>query len=456
MKKSIIFLISLVMAIPCFAEKAALSNGNPPEKIPWQTLGGNFRRTGLSESSGPESGCIKWRFETDGAIVSSVTIGKASRVHIPCEDGKLYTLDPNGVLLWSYDANSPLLSAPTIGPDGTVYVGSQSGRLFAIDPNGSLRWKYDTQGLIFSSPAVSGDGHVYVCSQDGRLYALVQDGSELWKFATKGPGEVQFGSIFASPAIGIDGTVYIGGLYNPNLYALDPNDGSMRWTCHFESKGWPFASPVVATDGTIYQSLIYDSNLYAINPGNGAIIWSVDLADPGSGFFDPNYIRNYPDADGWSEPALGPDGTIYVSLDDPYLRAVGPNGSIKWVTPLGTLGGFTLAVGNNGLIYVAGDDGALYVVAQDGRQVAKYQSDHWLGYPVIAPDNTLIVADSRDNSLLLEYTKNAVIAISPQCGQGQVPDLSRIGNLSAVGNINYNYIALLATNWLNNIDSEAQ
>ncbi len=58
----------------------------------------------------------------------------------------------------------------------------------------------------------------------------------------------------------------------------------------------------------------------------------------------------------FSEPALAPDGTIYISFDDQYLRAVDPNGTIKWVTSLGWLGGFTLTVGSDGLIYAAGDD----------------------------------------------------------------------------------------------------
>jgi len=105
----------------------------------WRSLGGDFDRTSLSEYSGPELACIKWKFETDGAVPSSITIGFDDRVHIACEDGKLYTLDGNGSLLCSYDANSPLLSSPTIGPDGIVYVGSQNGKLYAIDINGNLQ-----------------------------------------------------------------------------------------------------------------------------------------------------------------------------------------------------------------------------------------------------------------------------------------------------------------------------
>ena len=114
----------------------------------------------------------------------------SGRVHLSCEDGKLYTLDANGVLLWSYDTNSPLLSSPTIGPDGSVFVGAENGKLYAIDINGNLRWTHSTNGFIYSSPAVSPDGNVYACSQDGILYALGQDGSELWSFETAGTGVI--------------------------------------------------------------------------------------------------------------------------------------------------------------------------------------------------------------------------------------------------------------------------
>ncbi len=353
MKNTIPVTSWLVLVILGLAGTTTIGDDGTAVKSTWKSLGGNFKRTGLSENSGPELGCVKWKFETNGPVSASLTVGFDNRVHIACKDGTLYTLDANGVLLWSYDVNSPLLSSPTIGTDSTVYVGSQNGNLYAVDVSGNLLWTHTTDGPISSSPAVSEDGNVYVGSQDGKLYALSQDGSELWSFETKGPGEVSTGSIFASPSIGTDGTVYIAGLYDPNLYALNPNDGSLKWTCHFESQGWPFASPVIAPDGTIYQSLLYDTNLYAIDHNDGAIIWSIDLADPQSGFFDPNYAENYGDADGWSEPVLGPDGTIYVSFDDPYLRAVDPDGGINWVTKLGTMGGFTLTVGDDGLVYAA-------------------------------------------------------------------------------------------------------
>ena len=209
------------------------------------------------------------------------------------------------------------------------------------------------------------------------------------------------------------------GLYDPNLYALNPADGSVKWACSFrlyprkasdpnseKIGGWPLASPVVGKDGTLYQTLMYDSHLYAIEPQKGTILWAVNLLDA------PSIATRDTYTDGWSEPVLGPDGTIYVSLDDPYLRAVDPAGHIKWATALGNLGGFTLTVDKSGMIYAAADDGSIYVVYSSGVQVGRITTGGWPAYPVIVGDDMLVVADSRDYSMLTTEAKNAVWAIS--------------------------------------------
>ena len=448
-----------------FCEQSAPFTIHPdyqgPEVVSaWPSLAGDFDRSGLSDQTGPQLGCIKWRFEPAGAVPTSVTIGAEGRTHVACQDGRLYTLGAAGSLLWIFNANSPLTSSPTVGPDGSLYVGAENGRLYVTDLNGTVRWTFTTGAPIYSSPAVSPDGSVFVGSQDGRLYALAPDGSEKWSIATKGPGLVLEGAILASPAIGPDATVYVGGLYDPNLYALDANDGSIKWVCNFEypldpadpnsetEGGWPFASPVVAPDGTIYQTLLYDSNLYAIDPNDGEILWSTDLADPASDWLDPNYSRHYPNPGGWSEPAMGTDGTIYVSFDDPYLRAVEPNGAIKWVARLGAVGGFTLTVGDDGLIYAASDDGYMYVLDAAGWQVSRFATGQWLNHPVIANEHLIIVSDGRDYSPLVTTEKNAVWAISRSASTGQHCDLCLIEDLNTDGNINFLDFALLLDDWL--------
>jgi outer membrane protein assembly factor BamB len=405
----------------------------------------NFRRTGLSENYGPEIGCVKWQFEVEGAVSASVSVGPNSTVYVPCEDGNLYALDANGVLLWSYDTNSPLISSPAVGYYGMIYVGGENGKLYAIDGKGKLRWTHTTDGFVYSSAAVSAEGNVYACSQDGKLYALGPDGSELWTFEIAGPGAV--GSpIFASPSIGPDGTVYIAGLYDPNLYALDPNDGSVKWACSFERLvsygrrrtwivfGWPFASPVVAADGTIYQTLLYDPNLYAVEPNTGSIMWSVELADVATG-----------DVDGWSQPAIGPDGTIYVSLNDPCLRAVDPNGNIKWVTHLGMGDGFTLTVGSDGRIYAAGTDGYLCVLEtyrrwnrEIPREIARFKTDSEIVFPVVPANDRIIFSDAN----------NRIWAIGGEGCEDEVLSLHRPEDVDGSRATNFIDFALFAVDWL--------
>lgn len=299
-----------------------------------------------------------------------------------------------------------------------MYVGGKDGRLFALASDGRALWVYHTGGAIYSSPAVGPDGHIYVGSSDGIIYALGQDGAQLWRFKTKGPGTLATGIVFASPTLGVDGTVYVAGLYDPNLYALRPLDGSVKWVCRFPpeagnpmSGGWPFASPVVGPNGTIYQTLLYDSHLYAIHPETGTILWSVDLDSPTLPGLDKEVK---PNGSGWSEPVVGHDGMIYVSCDDPYLRAVAPNGTIKWVTKLGDVGGFTLTVGSGGLIYAASDDGYIYEVDSMGHLAVRFEFGGWPAFPVIAADGWLIAADSKDYSSLDPGAKNAVWAISSE------------------------------------------
>ncbi|MHC4739870.1 MAG: outer membrane protein assembly factor BamB family protein, partial [Planctomycetota bacterium] len=441
---------------------------HPQVSSKWKSLGGDFDRTGLSQNYGPELGCVKWQFETNARITGSVTIGADNRAHIACEDGKLYTLNSaDGSLLWTYDAGSPLLSSPTVGPQGSLYVGSLDGRLHAVSIGGTLRWTHNTDGFIYSSPAISDDGDIYVCSQDGSLYALGNDGSELWTFDTNS-FTASTGSVLASPSLGPDGTIYIAGLYDPNLYALDPNDGSIKWACTFDSEGWPFASSVVAEDNTIYQTLAYDHNLYAIDATAGTLfgetdlagtVWEEDRGDDSFIWYGPGELPDppqgysptgkYPYAYGWSEPVLSPEGTVYVSLDDAHLRAVDPNSTIKWVTRLGIKGGFTLTVGNDGLIYAAGDDGYLCVLDNTGAELARFQRDgDWLNLPVIAADNTLTISDSKDNTVMNDPPNNILWAITGDDCQGSESVLHRPEDLSANRTVNLGDFALLAGDWL--------
>jgi hypothetical protein len=135
---------------------------------------------------------------------------------------------------------------------------------------------------------------------------------------------------------------------------------------------------------------------------------------------------------------LGPDGTIYVSFNDANLTAVEPNGAIKWATRLGMMEGFTLTVGSDGLVYAAGNDGYLCVVEPNGNEAARFSSGGWLNCPVIAQDNTVLIAD----------VNNRVWAIAGAgCGEGPFV-LHRPEDVDASLSVNFVDFALLAADWL--------
>ncbi|NLH15262.1 MAG: PQQ-binding-like beta-propeller repeat protein [Phycisphaerae bacterium] len=329
----------------------------------------------------------------------------------------------------------------SIGPDGTVYVGDGSGVLHAVDSAGQLRWKHQTSGMIGGAPAVTGDGKVIFGSVDGTVVALAADGSELWTFAVPGPGTVG-GAALASPTIGRDGNIYVGGLYDGKLYALASEDGQVVWTCDFGGgTANPHLSianaPAVATDGTIYATLINDAKLYAIDPDDGSIVWTANLAGTAGGSFGADYPTRYKEVYPWASPAIGPDGTIYVAFDDPYLRAVNPDGSIRWVTRLGMVGGFVVSVGAGGKIYAAGDDHSLYVLDPEGTILSQFDGSNWLSWPVIGADETLYISDFA----------GTLWAIAPQPCENKSQRLARPADITLDGKIRLEDLAELAKAW---------
>ena len=447
----------------------------------------------LSDNNGPQLGCLKWVFQTEGPVSSQIAVTRtywnSYGVYIGSEDGRIYALDDAGELIWSYDINTPIVGSPAVGYYWMVYAAGQDGILYALDDYASLRWTFDTEGPIYSAPVVGYDGKIYVCSQDGTLYAIRPDGSTLWTFATKGPGILK-GTIFAAPVVDKNGTVYVSGFYDPNLYALDANTGAVKWVRNFEfsadpcdpNKGQPFAPPAIGDNGVIYQTLVHDPNLYAIDPCTGNILWSTRLRP------DPCYYcttespqcrskidqyldavryhksisslilgsykttchegiwqgvtaqgwMNSLDSSGWSSPAVGPDGTIYVGLDDPFLRAVEPNGTIKWIKQLGMTGGFTISVTKNNLIYTASDDGYVCVLDPNGFEVSRFKGIGWVGFPAVAEDGTLFVSDAN----------NRVWAISNTGCSPQGAILHRPQDLSTGAFLDFMDFAALANSWL--------
>ncbi|MFO1500234.1 MAG: PQQ-binding-like beta-propeller repeat protein [Verrucomicrobiota bacterium] len=270
-------------------------------------------------------------------------------------------------------------------PDRTELAGGHpqpyAGPTFEFLPLEEGSWFFDKLGFGTTAPGIGPDGTIYV-SSPGALDALHADGRLRWRFDV--PGGLFLGG---TPCIGPDGRVYFGatsfGLGGDQFYALDSN-GARLWT--LAEVGLQNVSPALASDGTVYMVEGGPTHrLDAVDP-NGSIRWKYGAG----GGRDRDF----------SSPVVGPDGTIYTSVEDTNLFsefvAITPKGETRWRTPLAKIYN-AAALDSNGVLYAAGHDGRLYALkTDDGRviwQSAQIRGD-LDGSPVIGTDGAVYVGSS--------------------------------------------------------------
>lgn len=379
----------------------------------WRTGGADLQRTGQSRDAGPTEGCLRWQFEARAAITCAPVVGLHGRIHLATGDGQVCTLDARGKLLWACDVHDAVWGSPTVTDDGTLYVSTSSGRVHEITPDGLLRRSYRISPAD-DSAAVLPNGTLALGS--GILDLSTRRFLDFWTD--------DLTMTFASPAVGSDGTVYAVAWDLRGLHAFDPDTGAQKWSFVSESQGRSFAGPVVGDNGLVYQTCIDDSHVYAVDARTGVLAWRTDLADPCSVTSDRNLLG----VESWSEPVLGPEGTIYAGLDDPFIRAIDPTtGRIRWVARMGSGRGFTMAVDSRGNVYAASEDGCLYVVDATGRLVSRFDSGMPLGCPVIASEGLLLVVGEMGDSLDDAADVLHAIAADPGCTSPVLRDPTGLG-----------------------------
>lgn len=100
-----------------------------------------------------------------------------------------------------------------------------------------------------------------------------------------------------NPSIGPDGTIYVGGDY---LWAINPEDGSKKWTFDLGSNQHIHqSSPAVSSDGTIFVGTNIGTSsggdIIAIN-ANGRELWRHRIAN--------EWVE--------SSPSIGVNGIVYI------------------------------------------------------------------------------------------------------------------------------------------------
>jgi inhibitor of cysteine peptidase len=322
---------------------------------PWPMFHHDAKHTGKTTHPGTHIGALKWRFKTDGQIVSSPAIAADGTVYVGSEDNYFYAINRDGSLKWRFKTGGIIRSSPAIASDGTIYVGSFDGKLYAF--NGStgtpFKWPpYQTGNGIESSPVIGTDGTVYVGSSDGYFYAVDATGNLLWSIPLYGAGS----PVGSSPAIGDDGTIYVGCWFR-DLFALDPS-GYVRWQ-YATYTGGVYSSPTIAGDGSIYIA-------------NDAA-WRDELSDLPEPYNKPWYIHRinidgsgailmeHGQADVYSTVAVEADTSFFIGYGQDLL-AYNPDGEVNWVFSTGGIVDSSPIIGGDGVVYVGSADGIFYAV----------------------------------------------------------------------------------------------
>jgi outer membrane protein assembly factor BamB len=287
------------------------------------------------------SGQQRWAYASEDDFVVPPAIGADGTLFAPTSGGPLVAIGPDGSRRWLMALRSLGQRPPAIAGDGTLYVVTIFGdRLVALDPStGAIRWTASLPGAS-SAPTVGSDGTIWV-ARDGALHAFSPAGAPLREVA----GAIDAVAPMAAP----DGTIYVvGGARDAKgVSALRPAGAGAteRWHVAFDGAS-SAATPALGRDGSIIVSVgrtLTDvrDHLYALDPADGRVRWSravpeglgtSPLIDADGGIyaaaghlsaFDASGKPTWLVPVGFGTPALGPDGTIYVTAGS-KLHAFGP------------------------------------------------------------------------------------------------------------------------------------
>jgi len=265
----------------------------------WPTMGKDFART---QSTLNEMGDIKCNLTKSWTYLNPVGNGVTFAQPI-IADGKVFAymfnalvcVDVNtGVELWRRDVNFAEIggscrATPTYH-DGAVYVGGGDNGYFAkFDAaTGATLWSHVSYGHEQYGPNVimDIDGTECVVYADGlgNVYARnTATGDNYHNPGTGAPFFTATGQVHKG--LTTDGTyLYIGCdeyLTTPNLFCVDPTDGSVVWNLVDDGPGWQL--PTISggwTHEENSQEGIYDAILYSDEGADGQWLYFVGRFQP--------------------------------------------------------------------------------------------------------------------------------------------------------------------------------
>lgn len=198
------------------------------------------------------------------------------------------------------------------------------GGLAGIDPaDGSTRWQVPLGAPVWATPATSGDLVVAVTVNGGVVAIDARDGMVRWRAQVGDPLAMW---VHATPLVDDDRNAVYVGEYR-TFAALDLGDGSVRW--QRDDFGRPenyvtVSAPALAGGVLVAGFGMYEPNLYGLDPDTGATLWAGT---------EPEHRCPLTDAvgiEGTSDVVIGRMGGRFDRLD-------GATGAVRWKARLDSL-----------------------------------------------------------------------------------------------------------------------
>jgi outer membrane protein assembly factor BamB len=215
------------------------------------------------------TGVVRFRMDTEGDMDTGPAPTPWGGI-VFASGSVVYASKPDGTLLWRTRARRKCYSSPAVGADGTLYVGCQDHKLYAIAPDGQIRWTQDLGADVDSSPAIEDDGTIVAGSDNAEVVLLEPEHGNIQWRAQVG------GYVRGAISIGRDGVV-MAGTYGPTprLIALEPHDGSLRFSFPIPGNGAPeygiHGGPVEDAAGHLFFGA-QDDDVYSID-ARGKLLW---------------------------------------------------------------------------------------------------------------------------------------------------------------------------------------
>lgn len=127
-----------------------------------------------------KTGKVKWKKEFQREINSYPgVVGTDNTLYICTSDSHIRAIDPkNGNEKWSFDMDVSG-GTPKIGPDGSLYA-QYKDDLYVLKPNGRKKWSYRINEYMQSVGGIDGNGVSYITTKDKGVFAFSPGGRKLW------------------------------------------------------------------------------------------------------------------------------------------------------------------------------------------------------------------------------------------------------------------------------------